>query len=109
MNRLKKIIGKVQTLRVPKFTKNFYFITGILFFIWMLFFDTNDLISQYKWKKRKDRLEKEKTHYQELNNTLKQQITENDDVDNFEKLAREKHLLQKPQEDVFVIIEEEEK
>ena len=30
----------------PPFTKNFFFITGITFLVWMLFFDTNDLVTE---------------------------------------------------------------
>jgi hypothetical protein len=108
MSVLRKVIKQIKKIQLPKFTKNFYFMTGFALFVWMLFFDVNDFISQYKWKKRQDRLLKEKIYYEELNNSLKQQMKDYTESENFERFAREKHLLQKPNEDVFVIVEEEE-
>ncbi len=103
------VVKKVKKFRFPKFMKNFYFVASSIFLIWMLFFDTNDLITQYRWQKKYQRLLKEKAYYLELQNTLKQSIKDFNDRENFEKFAREKHLLQKPNEDVFLIIEESEK
>ena len=44
-------------------TKNFYFITGATFFIWMLFFDTNDFYSQYQLSEKVEELENQETYY----------------------------------------------
>ncbi|PKQ70204.1 FtsB family cell division protein [Raineya orbicola] len=101
-----QIVKKVRKFRIPKFMKNFYFVSASVFLIWMLFFDTNDFISQYRWRKKYERLLQEKAYYLELQNTLKQSIKDFNDRENFEKFAREKHLLQKPNEDVFLIVEE---
>lgn len=101
-----QIVKKARKFRIPKFMKNFYFVAMSVFLIWMLFFDTNDLISQYRWRKKYKRLLQEKSYYLELQNTLKQNIKDFSDRENFEKFAREKHLLQKPNEDVFLIVEE---
>jgi cell division protein FtsB len=109
MSLFQKAIKQVKKITLPKFTKNFYFITGLSLFVWMLFFDVNDFISQYKWKRKYERLLKEKAYYEELNNSLKQQIKDYNKSENFEKFAREKHLLQKPNEDIFIIVEEKEK
>lgn len=102
---LTQILQKASKFRIPQFMKNFYFVVGSIFLVWMLFFDTNDLISQYRWRKKYQRLLQEKAYYLELQNTLKQNIKDFNDRENFEKFAREKHLLQKPNEDVFLIIE----
>ncbi|MCS6796192.1 MAG: septum formation initiator family protein [Raineya sp.] len=102
---LTQILQKASKFRIPQFMKNFYFVVGSIFLVWMLFFDTNDLISQYRWRKKYKRLLQEKAYYLELQNTLKQNIKDFNDRENFEKFAREKHLLQKPNEDVFLIIE----
>lgn len=100
-------VKKVINFRFPKFMKSFYFITAFALFVWMLFFDVNDFISQYKWRKKYNKLLKEKAYYQELHNNLRQSVKDYSEDENFEKFAREKHLLQKPNEDVFIIVEEE--
>ncbi|MDX1903819.1 MAG: septum formation initiator family protein [Thermonemataceae bacterium] len=105
----KRILKKIKNFHIPKFTKNFYFLTGFFLFIWMLFFDTNDFISQWKWKRRYERLQREKNYYQELSNSLKEQIRNQSETEKFEKFAREKHLLQRENEDVFLIVEEDKK
>lgn len=100
-------VKKIRNFRIPKFMKNFYFITGSIFLIWILFFDTNDLLTQLQWRKKYKHLLHEKIYYLELQNTLKQTLQDLNNRENFEKFAREKHLLQKPNEDVFIIVEEE--
>jgi cell division protein FtsB len=105
--QFKRFVKKVINFRIPKFMKSFYFVTAFALFIWMLFFDANDFISQYKWRKKYNKLQREKAYYQELHNNLRQNVKDYNQNENFEKFAREKHLLQKPNEDVFIIIEEE--
>ena len=48
-----------------KFSRNFYFLTGVSFLVWMLFFDTNDIYSQYQLRKKLSELQSEKEFYQE--------------------------------------------
>ena len=105
--QFKQFVKKVINFRFPKFMKSFYFISAFALFVWMLFFDVNDFVSQYKWRKKHNKLLKEKAYYQELHNNLRQNVKDYNQNDNFEKFAREKHLLQKPNEDVFIIVEEE--
>lgn len=103
----RRFVKKAINFRFPKFVKNFYFISAFALFVWMLFFDVNDFISQYKWRKKYNKLLKEKAYYQELHNNLRQNVKDYNENENFEKFAREKHLLQKENEDVFIIVEEE--
>lgn len=93
--------------KLPAFTKNFYFIFGLLFLIWMLFIDTNDLFSQYQQARRIDKLEEKKDYYQQKIKEVKQDREELlSDKELLEKFAREKYLMKKKNEDVFVIVEE---
>lgn len=93
--------------KLPKFSKNFYFITGMLFLFWMIFLDSNDLYTQYKLKKQLNTLENEKEFYQkkidEVEEERQQLLT---DSEALEKFAREKYLMKKESEDLFVIVEE---
>ena len=50
-------------VRLPKFVKNFYFIFGVFFLVWMLFIDSNDVYSQFKLRNKLTTLEEEKSYY----------------------------------------------
>jgi cell division protein FtsB len=91
--------------RVPRFFKNFYFITTLLFLVWMLFFDSNDFITQYQMSKQLRSLEQDKEHYLEKMAEVQQDREElmgNPEL--LEKFAREKYLMKRPGEDVFIIV-----
>jgi len=94
--------------KLPPFTKNFFFITGSLFFCWMLFMDSNDLISQVRLKAKLNNLEDEKAYYQEKIEEVKEdreQLFSNKAM--LERFAREKYLMKKDDEDIYVIVEQE--
>ena len=96
-------------MRLPKYTKNFYFIFTALFLIWMLFVDANDFVTQYKLNQQRKNLENEKAYYQdkiaEVRNE-REELLSNDKL--LEKLAREKYLMKKPGEDLFIVVKENE-
>jgi cell division protein FtsB len=88
-------------------TKNFFLIAGMLFLFWMLFLDSNDFYTQYKLNRKLKALENEKAYYlqkiEEVQNEREQLLT-NEEM--LEKFAREKYLMKKEKEDLFVIVEE---
>jgi len=92
--------------KLPKITKNFYFISGMLFLFWMLFLDSNDLYTQFKLNSQLRTLDREKGFYEqkitEVQQEREQLLT---DIDALEKFAREKYLMKKESEDLFVIAE----
>jgi len=94
--------------KLPGFTRNFFFLAGFFFLIWMMFFDSNDIYSQYKLSKKLSTLEEQKTYYEEKIVEVKEDREEllSDDV-LLEKFAREKYLMKKPGEDIYIIVEEE--
>ncbi len=93
--------------RLPRPFKNFYFICSVLFLIWMLFLDSNNLISRFQLTSKLNALENEKEYYeekiQEVEKDRRELFGDNDLV---EKFAREKYLMKKPSEDIYVIVEE---
>lgn len=96
--------------RIPKFFRSFYFITGMLFLVWMLFFDSNDFITQYRMSRQLRILEQDKEHYLEKMAEVQQDREElmgNPEL--LEKFAREKYLMKRPGEDVFIIVPKKEK
>jgi cell division protein FtsB len=73
----------------------------------MLFIDSNDLITQFKLKRKLSVLEAEKEYYQEKVQEVRQEREElfsNPEL--LEKFAREKYLMKKPGEDLYVVVEE---
>jgi cell division protein DivIC len=84
--------------------RNKYLVASIAFFVWMMFFDRNDFFEQrerrqhlYKLQESKeyftDEIHKERKFSQELKN----------DPAVIEKIAREKYLMKRDNEDLFII------
>ena len=96
--------------RLLDLIRNKYFIAGIAFLTWMLFFDRNDLMSQYEYRAQLNKLQTEKEFYLKESEKAVRDLNElTTDKVKLEKFAREKYLMKKKNEDVFVIIKEEAK
>ena len=93
--------------KLPKAFRNFYVITLAIFFVWMLALDSNNLIARYQLGAKLGALEDEKEYYEEK---IKEVEKDHDelfgDKSSIEKFAREKYLMKKETEDIFVIVEE---
>ena len=75
--------------------------------IWMFFLDTNDLTVQYRLWNELSSMKSEKAFYQQKIKELEKErrmVIGNPAL--FEKYAREKYLMKKPKEDIFVIVDE---
>lgn len=95
-------------MKLPRFTRNFYFLSGTVFFVWMLFLDGNDLINQVRLTYQLNSLEREKEYYEEKIVEVEKQKQElMNDPAMLEKYAREKYLMKKPNEDIYVVVEED--
>ena len=94
--------------RLPPALRNFYIVATISFFVWMMFLDSNDLISRFKMSSKLRSLEREKGFYQEKISEVEKDRTElmtNKEL--LEKFAREKYLMKKESEDLFIIQEKD--
>lgn len=90
--------------------KNKYFVTTLAFIVWMLFFDKNDMLSQYEYRSEVKKLETEKEFYSREIEIIKKDLNElSTNLNTAEKFAREKYFMKKDNEDVFVIIKEQPK
>jgi len=85
-------------------TERKYLIALVLFGIWMLFFDKYDVFTQMSLSKTANELIEEKEMYIGEIQKTKQEIKWVES--NSEKFARENYYLSKPQEDVFIFVEE---
>ena len=93
--------------KLPKAFRNFYIVTGGIFLLWMLTLDSNDFVSRYKLSAKLSSLESEKEYYAEK---IKEVQKDHEELmgsrELLEKFAREKYLMKKGTEDIFVVVEE---
>jgi cell division protein DivIC len=87
--------------------KNKIYLGIILFFmVWMLFFDEYNWIRIRRDSLKLEAMKKEKLYLQQKIETDKKNLKAlKTDASELEKFAREKYLMKKENEDVFVIIE----
>lgn len=93
--------------KLPPAFRNFYVVCGALFLFWMTFLDSNDLVTRVRMASKLSDLEDEKEYYNhkivEVEKDRNELMTNKELL---EKFAREKYLMRKESEDVFVIVEE---
>lgn len=103
---LTPVFIKSFMIRLKRLSRNFYFICGILFLVWMLFFDSNDLFLQFQRNRKLNQLNAKKEFYvakiQEVETDRKELLS---DQELLEKYAREKYLMRKPTEDLYIVVE----
>ena len=84
--------------------RNKYSLSLILFFAWVVLFDSNSLIERTVNLKRMHQLEKDKIFYEEK---IKEDQAKLEELEsnpaNLEKFAREQYLMKKDNEDIFIV------
>lgn len=93
--------------QIKPYLQNKYVIILLAFGIYYVFFDTYNLSTRISNGRKIKRLEQEISYYNKEIESSKRQIEElhSDDKD-LEKFAREKYLMKKKNEDIFIIDEE---
>jgi cell division protein FtsB len=90
--------------------KNKYLLTFLGLTVWVLFFDKNDLSTQIKLHQQVKQLEEEKNYFTTEITSISDDIKElSTNPATLEKFGREKYLMKRDNEDIFVIVEEEKK
>lgn len=90
--------------RILPFLKNKYILSLIIFFIWILVFDQNNLIDRYINYREIRQLEKDNQYFRDR--IKKDSVRMNElktDNENLEKFAREQYLMKRENEDIFII------
>jgi len=85
---------------------NKFFLTTVAFVVWMVFFDSNNLLTRNRLQEKLDGLNLEKQFYiQEIkkDSLLTQQLLHDSTL--LEKFARERYLMKKDNEDLFLVID----
>lgn len=93
--------------RVLLFIKNKYFLAVLFLIVWLAFFDRNDLLSQYRLRNKVKELEVEKSYFtSEINKNREDLHDLKTNKASLEKFAREKYLMKREDEDIFVLVED---
>lgn len=91
--------------KLPSFLKNRFFLASIIFLVWLIFFDRNDIFSQLSYRKELKKLEADKAYYlNEIERNKEDMKVLMSDPEHLEKYARERYLMKQDNEDIFLIL-----
>ena len=95
---------------IPSWLKNKYLLAIIAFVVWMLFFDDRDIyITYFKQRHELNALEKNKHYYEQQIATTKKDLDQiKINAATIEKYAREKYLMKRDNEDLFLVEDKKE-
>jgi cell division protein FtsB len=91
--------------KIPAILRNKYTLTIIIFVIWVLLFDSNNLISRIKEMKELQKLKADKEYYTKKIEEDRRKLHElKTDNHNLEKFAREQYHMKKADEDLYIVL-----
>lgn len=99
-------------MKIPKTASNYFAIVQSIFnnkkilvffafVIWLGFFDSKNMMVQFRLSQRISELKNEMKEYDSMYHTIKQE--HKDLTENIEKFAREKYYMHRENEEVFII------
>lgn len=110
MANLNKYWQKLKAGRLGALLQSFYRRTRVfrvvaaLFVVFMLFFDENSVLQNFRYSLKIMELNKEIDSYRKIIDESKRKLGElNSDPESLEKFAREQLLMKKDNEDVYLI------
>lgn len=92
--------------KLLKYSGNFYVLAILFFLFWMLFIDSNNLVNHFRLSQKLNQLEDQKEFYLEKKGKItaeREELLSNPEL--LEKFARERYLMKKQTEDLYVIVE----
>jgi cell division protein DivIC len=91
--------------KIPPAFKNKYILTIIIFIVWLMLFDSNNLIDRFKEVRELNKLKRDREYFINKIKVDKSKLYElKTDNHNLEKFAREQYHMKKPDEDLFIIL-----
>jgi cell division protein DivIC len=94
---------KVLT-HIPSWLKSKYLIAVVCFAVWMVFFDPKDILSAFERRDKLKELQTSELHLKEQITDAKQELDLlKNNAQSIEKYAREKYLMKKDNEDLFIV------
>ena len=92
--------------KLPPYLRNRYFLVLVAFTFFMVFIDRHDISTQFRLHSTVERLEGDLGRFDEMIEAAEMEKLNMET--NRETFAREGYFMQKDDEDVFIIIDEEE-
>ncbi|MCX6254855.1 MAG: septum formation initiator family protein [Bacteroidia bacterium] len=93
------------TDKIPAVFRNKYLLTIIVFLVWLLLLDSNNLIARYREMRELHKLRIDREYYIKRIEVDRQKLYElKTDNHNLEKFAREQYRMKKPDEDLYIIL-----
>ncbi len=112
LNLANKPLFRYDTMKflhqIPSWLKSKYLITGLSFMVWMIFFDRDDVTLQ--WKRINDlrKLQQSENNMNDqITNTRKELYLLRTNPSTLEKYAREKYMMKRDNEDLYIIVRSE--
>ncbi len=92
--------------KIPAILRNKYLVATVVFVVFIVFFDDRDLVSNFRHTRELRNLEKSRQYYQDEIAKTRQELKQlRTDAALLEKYAREKYLMKRDNEDVFLVKE----
>lgn len=89
---------------IPLWLKNKYLLAGCFFIVWMFFFDPKDWGVAYDKNAKLKELQKSEEHLSKIIKETKNELDQlKTNAQTIEKYAREKYLMKKDNEDLFIV------
>lgn len=93
-------------MKFVKFFKNKFLIATLLFIVWLVIFDKNNMVDQLQRKNDYMKLKDEAAYYER---EIEKARAERDELftntSTLEKFAREKYFMKKDNEELFIMID----
>jgi cell division protein FtsB len=97
---------KISKEKVLHALKNKFVLTSVIFIVWMLFFDQNNVVERLRAYAEYRQLLSDKDYYQKKIEDDTRKLDElRTNNENLEKFAREQYLMKKDNEDIFIVEE----
>jgi len=91
--------------KIPPVLRNKYILTIVIFVVWLLLFDSNNLITRYKEMRELHKLKTDREYYIKKIESDRKKLHElKTDNQNLEKFAREQYRMKKADEDLYIIL-----
>jgi cell division protein FtsB len=104
---MKRIKNLYQKLPAP--LRNKYLITFVVFLVWIFFIDTFDIITQIRMNNEFKQLKEQQEFYKaEIEKDSTKVYNLNNNPEEQERFARERFLMKKDNEDVFIVRDKKE-
>ena len=91
--------------RIPPVLRNRYILTILIFLLWLILFDSNNIVARFREVRELKNLKKDREYYLQKIEVDKRKLYElKTDNHNLEKFAREQYRMKKADEDLYIIL-----